>query len=389
MTLTRRRAIAVLGGGVILAADLARARTARAQAAVEPAIRPWITAGTPEGDPRRRALSYAILAPSPHNRQPWLVDLSEPDAVTLLCDLERRLPETDPFDRQVTIGLGCFLELLVQAAAEDGLAARVEPFPEGEPAPRLDGRPVARVRLEPGGAPDPLFAQVLERRSNKAPYDMARPVEARALAALARAAVHGSRIGGTVDAAEVAAMRAMAIEGMRVEMATPETAMESVRLLRLGRDEVNRLPDGIDLASPEVEDLLARGVLSHEAVAAEMASGGRGPIMEQMAAYTVAPMEATPAYLWQTTDGNARAQQIAAGRDWVRVNLAATGMGLGLHPQSQTLQEFDAMAALHRRARQLTGANGARTVQMLSRLGHGPEQPPSPRWPAETRVVAD
>ena len=277
------------------------------------------------------------------------MDLSEPDAVTLLCDLERRLPETDPFDRQVTIGLGCFLELLVQAAAEDGLAARVEPFPEGEPAPRLDRRPVARVRLAPGGTPDPLFAQVLERRSNKAPYDMARPVEAQALDALAHAAVHGSRIGGTVDPGEVAAMRAMAIEGMRVEMATPETAMESVRLLRLGREEVNRLPDGIDLASPEVEDLLARGVLSHEAVAAEMASGGEGPIMEQMVAYTIAPMEATPAYLWQTTDGNARAQQIAAGRDWVRVNLAATAMGLGLHPQSQTLQEFDAMAALHRR----------------------------------------
>ena len=388
MSLTRRRAIAVLGGGVILAADLARARTARAQAAVEPALRPWFTAGTPEEDPRRRALSYAILAPNPHNRQPWLVDLSEPDAVTLLCDLERRLPETDPFDRQVTIGLGCFLELFVQAAAEDGVAARVEPFPEGEPTPRLDGRPVARIRLAPGGAPDPLFAQVLERRSNKAPYDMARPVEARALDALARAAVHGSRIGGTVDPGEVGAMRAMAIEGMHVEMATPETAMESVRLLRLGRDEVNRLPDGIDLASPEVEDLLARGVLSHEAVAAEMASGGEGPIMEQMVAYTIAPMEATPAYLWQTTAGNARTDQIAAGRDWVRVNLAATAMGLGLHPQTQTLQEFDAMAALHRRARQLTGANEARTVQMLSRLGHGPEQPPSPRWPAETRVVA-
>ena len=388
MTLTRRRAIAVLGGGVIFAADLARARTARAQAAVEPALRPWFTAGTPEEDPRRRALSYAILAPNPHNRQPWLVDLSEPDAVTLLCDLERRLPETDPFDRQVTIGLGCFLELLVQAAAEDGLTARVEPFPEGEPTPRLDGRPVARVRLASGGTPDPLFAHVLERRSNKAPYDMARPVEVRALDALARAAVHGSRIGGTVDPGEVAAMRETAIEGMRVEMATPETAMESVRLLRLGREEVNRLPDGIDLASPEVEDLLARGVLSHEAVAAEMTSGGEGPIMEQMVAYTIAPMEATPAYLWQTTDRNARAEQIAAGRDWVRVNLAATGMGLGLHPQSQTLQEFDAMAALHRRARELTGAGEGRTVQMLSRLGHGPEQPPSPRWPAETRVVA-
>ena len=245
---------------------------------------------------------------------------------------------------------------------------------------------MARVRLGGEARPDPLFAEVLARRSNKAPYDMERPVPAGALAALAAAAVHGSRIEGTVDPGEVARLRGAAIEGMRVEMATPEAAMESVRLLRLWRDEVNRLPDGIDLASPPIEELLASGELSHEAIAAEMAAGGEGPFTEQMVAYAIAPMEATPAYLWQATDGNTRAHQLAAGRDWVRVNLEAARLGLGVHPQSQMLQELDAMAALRRRARELTGA-GSGTVQMLSRLGHGPAVPPSPRWPAGTRVI--
>lgn len=388
MTLSRRRALAVIGGAAVLAADLSRARLARAQEGVEPALRPWFAAGTPERDPRRAALAYAVLAPSPHNRQPWLVDLSEEGVATVLCDLGRRLPETDPFDRQTTIGLGCFVELMVLAAAEQGLGAEVEPFPEGEPAPRLDARPVARVRLHGEAAPDPLFAQVLARRSNKAPYDMARPVPAGALAALAGAAVHGSRIRGALDAGEVAALREAAIAGMRVEMATPEAAMESVRLLRLGRDEVNRLPDGIDLAGPPIEELVASGALSHESVAAEVAAGGGGPFTEQILAYAIAPMEATPAYLWQVTEGDGRADQLAAGRDWVRVNLRAARLGLGVHPQSQTLQEFDAMAALRRRARDLMGA-GTGTVQMLSRLGFGPEAPPSPRWPAETRVVAN
>ena len=48
-------------------------------------------------DPRMRALSWAILAPNPHNRQPWIVDRSEPNAVTLRVDTGRLLPHADPF----------------------------------------------------------------------------------------------------------------------------------------------------------------------------------------------------------------------------------------------------------------------------------------------------
>ena len=92
-----------------------------------------------------RALSYAVLAPNPHNRQPWLVDLAEPDVATLYCDLDRRLPQTDPLDRQITIGLGCFLELFVLAAAQEGYASAISLFPQGSATPRLDARPVARA----------------------------------------------------------------------------------------------------------------------------------------------------------------------------------------------------------------------------------------------------
>ena len=42
-------------------------------------------------DLRKRALSYAILAPNPHNRQPWPVDLSEKYTVVLYRDIERDL----------------------------------------------------------------------------------------------------------------------------------------------------------------------------------------------------------------------------------------------------------------------------------------------------------
>lgn len=59
----------------------------------EEALAPWQRAGSAAyRDPRMRALSYAILAPNPHNMQPWLVDLRTPDRIVLYCDLDRLLP---------------------------------------------------------------------------------------------------------------------------------------------------------------------------------------------------------------------------------------------------------------------------------------------------------
>jgi hypothetical protein len=51
-----------------------------------------------------------VLGPNPHSRQAWLIRLEGAGSVALFCDLERRLPETDPFDRQIVIGLGAFVE---------------------------------------------------------------------------------------------------------------------------------------------------------------------------------------------------------------------------------------------------------------------------------------
>ena len=81
---------------------------------------------------REWILSYAILAPHSHNLQSWLVDLRQPDEITLYCDLGRLFPETDPYSRQIMMSHGTFLELLDLSARENGLRADIELFPEDE-----------------------------------------------------------------------------------------------------------------------------------------------------------------------------------------------------------------------------------------------------------------
>jgi hypothetical protein len=101
------------------------------------ALIPWQVASQMFADPKLQALSYATLAPNPHNRQPWLVELRGENELVLYCDLDRTLPETDPEGRQFVIGLGCFLELLRLAANEQGQIAEIDTFPEGSAPDRL------------------------------------------------------------------------------------------------------------------------------------------------------------------------------------------------------------------------------------------------------------
>ena len=381
MNLSRRKMIFLVGGGAILAAGgafgFAATRTPQT------AYLPWSRAGDYD-DPRMRALSWALLAPNPHNRQPWLADLSEDGAITLYVDTERLLPQTDPFNRQITIGLGCFLELLRMAAAEDGYRADMTLFPQGSSATALDQRPIARIALtaDPAVVRDPLFAWVPARRSNKEPYDTTRSLAPEVLTQMAAATSNGSRFGGTVEPAEVANWRALTREALRIEVETPHTYQESVDLFRIGRREVDANPDGIDFSGPMFESMHLTGMFSRD-VAADPTSFAFTAGMDAVYANADTAM----GHVWLVTADNNRETQIAAGADWLRVNLAATAQGLGFQPLSQALQEFPEMAGPYAQVHERLAPDGG-TVQMLSRIGYGPVVGNSPRWPLESKIIS-
>jgi hypothetical protein len=378
MTLSRRKTLSLIGGGVILAATAALGAVATRRPRT--AALPWDLAGR-ETEPRRKALSYALLAPNPHNRQPWLVDLGTPGEVLLYVDAARLLPQTDPFNRQITIGLGCFLELMRMAASHDGQRVTITPFPDGFDDTALDARPVARAvfAADPSVVPDLLFAHVLDRRSTKEPYDITRLLPADTLAALD--AVQTARFGGTTDAEEVAGWRALTHEALRIEIETPRTYKESVDLFRIGRAEVDANPDGIDFTGPLFEVMGATGLFTRE-VALDTGSKAYKAGLDAVYANTDTAM----GYVWLVTRGNSRHDQIAAGADWLRVSLAAARAGVAIQPLSQALQEYPEMATLYADLHARLAPQGG-TVQMLARIGYGPAVDPSPRWPLEAKIL--
>ena len=382
----RRRFIRLAGGGV-LAATAAGGLAGCSDAFPSEALEAW-RGPAQDMELRRWAVAHAILAPNSHNRQPWLVDLREPDTILLHVDRERLLPMTDPWYRQIMVSQGTFLEALVLALAERGQQARVELFPHGEFGPRaVDGRPVARVTWttpETGPGRDPLFAFLLRRHTAKVDYDTGRPVLAQTLQALETGLVDpGVRFGATIDAARVDSLRTLCWESARIELLTPRTVMESVHLTRVGPQEIAQHRDGISVNSwlPRIADALGAFDRSNPPAVGSTA-------YKQMMGRFEGHSRTAMGFVWLSTPtgqhaaaGTVRSAEVQAGRAYLRLQLRATALGLQMHPMSQAPQEFPEMKPWYDRLHQLLLGKPAQqeTVQMFCRIGYCAEQQHTPR----------
>ena len=390
----RRSVMRLIGGGAIGAAAgplLGCAGDYPAEA-----LTPWRGPGA-ETDLRRWALSYAILAPNPHNRQPWIADLREPNAVLLHVDRTRVLPETDPWFRQVMIGQGTFIESLAMALREHGVEPSVQLFPEGGFAPReIDDRPVARVSWRLGAAAprrDPLFAQVLRRCTVKRDYDTSRPVANDTLAALRTALVDPDvHFGATLEPSRVEKLRSLCMAAARAELTTPRTVMESIRLTRVGPNEIALHRDGISINTFMPRALEAVGLFDRSQPPAA-GSAAHKQMMSLFEGYSRTAM----GFVWLSTPtsqhraaGTTRAAEVAAGRAYMRLQLEATELGLQMHPMSQAPEEFAEMKPHYDRLHELLLGQPAsqETVQMFCRIGYCEDAQHAPRRSVQDLIRA-
>lgn len=379
----RRDFIRLVGGGVVLATTSPAASCAPAGSDPRAA---WDNPGAGETDVRRKALSFAILAPNPHNMQPWMADLLTPDEITLFIDRTRLLPVTDPFNRQIVIGCGAFLELLTMALAAEGVSATAVMFPDGEANPLLDERPIFRVRLNRAIAPErtPLFDHALERRTDRGAFTDALVAEAdvRAIAAAALVAPW-VEITGTVESERVERLRRLVYDGARIEAHTPAAHRESVERSFIGSRDVAAHPWGISLDQPVMTAMNAVGVLTK----AKMATPGTTAFTESLKFLKTAA-DTSRGFVWIVTRGDSRADQMAAGMAYLRGNLAATARGLAMHPWSQGLQEYATQKPVYDALHKELAPDGGR-VQMLARIGYPKSKlRPAPRRGLNAQIRA-
>jgi hypothetical protein len=380
--LPRRKFIQLTGGGIVFAAmPLSGCSTGYPRHAVQAWQAPV------ETDIRRWVLAHALLAPNPHNRQPWIADLKTDGQISLVCDAERLLPDTDPFGRQILIGCGAFIELAVIAAQERGHRVTVELFPNGAPGPSElpGGKTVARLSLRQDTTTpkDALFAQIRRRHTNKGVYDASRVVPLDVWKKLqAQATQQGLMSGAITEASLVTKVRTITRESFEVEMLTDRTYLESARLMRIGPKEIAQNPDGIALTGAMVQVMSSVGMFNRMEVP-KRGSSNYEQTMKRWNAF-----ETGSGYYWIASRTNTRFEQVNAGRAYVRAHLMATAEGVDMHPLSQAAQEFAEVKPQFDALRALLGLGDANSaVQMLVRVGYGVQAAePSPRWGLEPMV---
>ncbi len=336
-------------------------------------------------DPRLQILSYAILAPSAHNKQPWKIELGKGLEMRLFVDRERLLPMTDPLHRQIYLSQGTFLESLNLASSSLGYLATIQLFPDGiDDVSSTGTHPVALIRFDKASIEnDPLFHQLAIRATNRLPYDASAVSEQERLALSACTDTKEFFLNFVHSELENKKLSNMMIEAMRIETFLDRTHEETVKMIRFNDEEVVAFRDGFGYANLGVKGISRFFAEKFAGRSKAMTASFREKTMEMTS--TIAGSAGTFGILF--SNGNERPDQVAAGRVFARIFLTATQLGLALQPMSQILQEYDELSAIRKQFNELVNS-GKRAPQMLFRLGRANTVPHTARRRVDDLIKA-
>lgn len=315
-------------------------------------------AGT-TADKLRFLLNYAVLAPSSHNSQPWIFDITN-KSVDLYADRTQCLPVVDPEDRELKISCGAALFFLRIAIRHFGYEDIVEILPD-ETKPDL----LARVRFgdqrEATRDEQVLHDAIPKRHTNrKAFQERALPVALPE--ALANAAEkEGAHLRFVEAAAERKAVGELIGEADRMQWSDKRFRHE---LAAWVRTTTTTSYDGVQSNLLDMGDLNSYAV-PHVIRTFDLGSG--------QAAKDFESVTDTPALVILATEGDTPANWVAAGQALARVLLRAAVEGVSASYLNQPIQ----VPPLRDTLNVLTGS--ARYPQVMLRMGYGPNMPPTPR----------
>ncbi|MEU4172497.1 nitroreductase family protein [Streptomyces sp. NPDC026665] len=310
----------------------------------------------------RALVADATAAPSLHNAQPWAFRcLRDTGVIRLYADPRRTLPHTDPQNRGLHVGCGAALFNLRVAAAAAGLAPDVKLLPD----PAFAGL-LAEAQLSGTGPVDGALARlapsIRRRHSSRHPF-REEDVPAAVRDRLSEAAVLEGAELFFPDPWHVGSILELVQDAEVTEAFDPGVHEETVRWTRPDPSSAAGTADGIP---GEAFGPRQRGT---SVPVRDFALGrpvpGRG----------WAVFEKSPNIALLGTARDEPLDWLRAGQALERVLLQATADGLVASITSQPMEWPDIRWAVR------DPLSAMANVQMVIRLGYGPEGTASPRRP--------
>ena len=321
--------------------------------------------------PIAAAARIAITAPNPHNTQAWKFSFDSPTMLTLYVDKNRILPETDPPARQIHIGQGTFLELLRLSAASLGYATEITLFPQGVYRyADIGKKPVASVKLKPDTTirADALFAHWQSRVTNRSAYE-GPAISADEFSKLSElAAPQTCTLRFLSQGPQLSKISNLLYEAMKIETYDAQCADENYRWFRLSDHEIAEKADGTSLRGNAISGIklwLARSFYISSDKASFLSKDNNEAYLKAFRE----GVQSTQGMVIFTTNNNTQTEWVKTGYDYLRFHLAATALGLSMHPLSQILQEYPAMDKLRTELENVMQVSAPAKMQMIVRLG--------------------
>jgi len=284
-------------------------------------------------------LNYAVLAPSSHNSQPWKFNVTN-ESILVFADRSRGLQVADRDQRELYVSMGCALENLVIAAEHFGYNCSVSYFHGPDDL-------VATVSLLAKSRPPSdsrLFYAITSRQTNRNPY------EPRAIS--------------QVDLETIKSLSSDADVSIFI---TRDSA------IRKGFQDLVVQANGIQYSDAnfksELGHWLGQGVMGPTGLQAKMTQLAVvfldvGPEQSKKDAELI---NSTPYLGFLSTTKNDSISSLKAGRVLERFWLAATALGVSMHPMSQALEVGETKANL---TKLLPASSGMMQVQQAFRMGY-------------------
>jgi len=320
-----------------------------------------------------------VLAPSPHNVQPWRVRILGDDEAVLLIEKQRTLPKEDVTGSFIILTMGLFVESLRIVAAHHGarIDAELLDDPAAFSAARLEAVrdplvPFARLSLssDPSVPSDHSPALFEARRTSRLPYRR-EPIEPAATIALAALAERwGHRYRPVTDAALIERVLGWNIDAVFEDLNHPPYRGELAGWIRYRRATSERARDGLDArCMNQAPHEMWLAFNAPWLLGAPLLSGWfRSRYRAQIGPVTTLGLMSGP--FWDPRDA------YPAGRFLVRFWLECTRLGYYLHPYGNLVTNRPIAA----RVREATGVPD---VWLAFKIGRSDVPPRSHRLSVE------
>jgi hypothetical protein len=308
-------------------------------------------------------LRYAILAPSSHNSQPWLFDITH-DRLDLYADPTRALPVVDPENRELVISCGAALEYLCVSARYFGYAPSVSYHDWNDDADLL-ARFSFGERIQPDATDIAMFNAIPRRHTNRMKFDQ--EIVPQSVIEELKTFCEGEDVIFHVlneesDRNEVARM---VTEGDQIQGSDGRFRRELAAWVHANR---TRSRDGMPGYAFGVGDLSS--VFAPLVVRTFDWGNGQAARDQQLAM-------GSPLLAVLKTIGDAPSDWINTGRALARVLLWLTHHHLSASFLNQPIEVQDLRLAFGQKL------GGDARPQILLRIGYGPETKPTPRRPVK------